>query len=45
MSTILSFVNGKHIKTVTVDKTCDSEVETSKSGGEDDNAIDYKTER
>ena len=36
----LSFVNEKHIRTVTVDNTFDSEVESSESEREKDNVID-----
>ena len=40
MSTTLSFVDEKHIRNVTVNNACDSEVKLSKSKGDDDNAID-----
>ena len=38
-----SLVNGKHIRTVTVNKKCDSEVEPYESKGVDDNAVGYRT--
>ena len=44
MSTTLSFVDEKHIRNVTVNNTCDSEVKLSKSKGDDGNAIDYSTD-
>ena len=44
MSTVLSFFKEKHIRTVTGDNTCDSEVEPSESEREDDNAINYSTD-
>ena len=40
----LSFVNEKHIRTVTVDNIFDSEVEPSKSEREKDNATDYSND-
>ena len=43
MFTTLSFVNEKHIRTVSVDNTCDSEVKPSKNEGEVDN--DYSTDK
>ena len=44
LSTNLSVVNEKQIRTATVDNTCDTEVEPAESEGEDDNTINTRTD-